>query len=380
MKKILDVRWQLRIFVAIEIAILLSGCGTILKGTPNQGSTELPPALTSTPVFPSPTSTVSPVPFLLTPSATPIPLDPNHWTLFTSPIDVLQSDVHHIDQAQNGTMWFGGFKIYRYDGKNWSVYDQKSIPVFRGHVIKSLAVTPNGTVWIGTESNEVVRFDGTSWTSHTVEDGGYRKNLITSIMIRKNGELCAISIEGMSCLNGDNWVRHPIVVQKTSNQVYVGNAVLTTTDEIWVPLGNGVLYHYDGTNWESSQVSSWICCLSANQGDSLWIIDHEGFGKLNPTNRKIDYQWAPALILEYTLAMKAARDGTVWFGTGEGYEVAHYINGSYITVDGQIMNDSIAQQESVSRKSFPFFHVSYIFQAMDGSMWFGTVGGIFRYK
>ena len=97
--------------------------------------------------------------------------------------------------------------------EKWSVYDQKSIPAFRGHVIESLAVASNGTVWIGTESNEVVSYDGSNWRSRTVEDRCYRDNGITSIVIRKNGELCAISIEGMSCLNGENWVRHPFIVQ-----------------------------------------------------------------------------------------------------------------------------------------------------------------------
>jgi len=387
---------EMRIGFVISCAMmisLMSGCGlaggelaTQMLVTYSTGSPTVPvgsPEGKMATQTPAPSPTASPtatVSYLLTPSAIPIPLDPAHWTHFTSPTDVLLSDVQHIDQGQNGTMWFGGIKIYRYDGKNWSIYDQKSIPVFQGHVIESLAVAPGGTVWIGTENNEVVSFDGTTWKSLSVEEGGYRDNWITSIVIRKNGELCAVSIEGMSCLDGENWVHHPIVVQKTVNRVYVRNAVLTTADEIWVPVDNGVLYHYDGKNWESIQVSSWICCLSPSHDGSLWIYDHEGFGKLNPKNGKIDYHWTPALISEHAEAIKEATDGTLWFGTGQSYQVAHYIHGSYITADGQLLKDSVVQYDYGSNGSFPFYHVSYIFQAMDGSMWFGTVGGIFRYK
>lgn len=313
------------------------------------------------------------------PGSTPITLDPNHWTLFSSPLDVLRSDVHHIDEAQDGTMWFGGYKIYRYDGKIWSIYDPVNIPAFRGHVIESLAVDTGGIVWFGTEMNEIVSFDGTTWTSYTVEEGGYRDNEIISIVIRKNGQLCAISIEGMSCQNAGNWVRHPIIVQKTANPVYIKDAVLTNTDEIWVPLDNGVVYYYDGMNWESSQVSSWICCLSASQDGSYWIFDKKGFGK-RTVNGTINYQWTPALISEHTEVIKEATDGTIWFGTGAGYQVARYIHGSYMTVDGQVLNDSIAQQYSIFNENFPFYDVHCIFEAKDGSIWFGTVGGIFRYK
>jgi ligand-binding sensor domain-containing protein len=367
--------------------IFFSGCGINFKQAPTQNSfaSSTPdatatilsiPTLTSTPEAPLPILTSTPTPFLK--KATPVSLDPKHWKLFTSPIDVLQSDVQHIGQAEDGTMWFDGRQIYRYDGKSWSSYDQEKIPAFRGRVIESLAVARGGTVWFGTEKNEIVSFDGTTWTSQTVEDGGYRSNDIVSIVIRKNGELCAISIEGMSCQSAGKWTRYPIVVQDKADRVYVWDVALTPLDEIWVPLSNGVLYHFDGKNWENSKVSKWINSISSSRDGSLWIFDHDGFGKRD-IHGTIAYKPIPGIVWEYfPLVMKEAVDGTVWFGTGSGYQLAQYVNGSFVTVDGKVLSNS--EKHDFGYDSFPFYHVHCIFQAKDGSMWFGTVNGIFRYK
>lgn len=374
----------LRIPLVLGIVILLAACGPE-KTAAYPTNSDIEPTSIGTPEISLPTMTGSPVPetpFLtLTsmPTATPITLDPAHWTHFTSPVEVLESDVHHIDQAQDGTLWFSGFKIYRYDGENWSIFDQEKIPAFRGQVITSLAVAADGTVWFGTEMNEVVSFDGKAWTSQTVEEGGYRENWISSIVIRRTGEVCAISIEGMSCRNSGKWVHHPIVLPETVNRIYANNAILTTHDEIWVPLSNGEIYRYDGKNWEGSKVSDWVCCLAASRDGLVWIFDNEGFGKLN-TEGKFEYRWAPALIRENTNAIAEAPDGSVWFGRGTGHVVAHYINESYVTVDGIKLDDSESQYSLISAMRYPFTHVNTIFAARDGSIWFGTIEGIFRYK
>jgi ligand-binding sensor domain-containing protein len=367
--------------MTIGVLIFLSGCGVVFRKESFQDGIELTTAPTFTLRPPSSTSTLTPEShlFLATPNIASTELDSSHWTHFTSPIDILQSDVQHIGQAEDGTMWFGGRNIYHYDGEDWTIYDQRAIPAIRGSIVISLAIAPNRTIWFGTDMNEIVSFNGTTWTSQTVEDGGYRENWITSIVIRRNGELCAISIEGMSCRNKGNWIRHPIVISDTAGRVYVKKAVLTSTDEIWVPVDNGFLYHYDGENWESSKVSSWICCIASSQDGSLWFFGHEGFGKRD-IDGNIAYKWAPAIILRYVTTIKEANDGTLWIGTGGGLQVVRYVNGVFVTVDGIMVNSSGDERNLFDVHGFPFYHIHNIFQAKDGSIWLGTVGGIFRFK
>lgn len=379
------------IITAICAISLLLGCAKDQKETaaPVQESFEFTSTSTFTSILslPTLTPTLTSQSFLLTPSLTPIPLDPTHWTHFTSPIEVLQSDVQHIAQSKDGTMWFAGLKIYQYNGKNWLIFDQKTITAFRGKVITALATAPDGSVWFGTYMNEIVSFDGSTWKSQIVEEGGYRENRIDSIVIRKNGELCAISIEGMSCQSGGKWIRYPIVVEKTEDKVYVWDAALTPSDEIWVPLSNGILYHYDGKDWKSTKVSRWINSIAASRDGSLWIFDDNGLGEGNDGFGNMDkqgnivYRTIPDIIQEYhPFVMKEAKDGTVWFGTLGGYQIAQYINGEFVAVDGEILTNSIDQNEQISNENYPFYLAHCIFQAQDGSIWFGTVRGIFQYK
>lgn len=378
--------------IALVIMIFLSGCGMNWKEIPTRISILLSPTpslsvlpsslpvrtLTLKSVLPTPLSTPTPS-IAMSALKTPVTLDPIHWKLFTIPVNVLLSDTQHIGQAGDGTMWFGGREIYRFDGKNWLIYDQDNISSFRGKVVESLAVESGGTVWLGTEMNEIVSFDGRVWSSQTVEEGGYRDNDIVSILIRKNGQLCAISIESLSCMSEGKWTRHPIIIKyEVNHPVYIREPVLTSSDEIWIPLSNGVLYHYDGINWESKKISKWIDAISPGKNGSLWIFDADGFGKRD-LHGKIVYKTIPGVVWEHNpFVMKEAEDGTVWFGTGAGYQVARYKNGVFETIDGRIISNS--KKIDFDSENFPFYHVHCIFQAKDGSMWFGTVGGIFHYQ
>ena len=60
--------------------------------------------------------------------------------------------------------------------------------------------------------------------------------------------------------------------------------------------------------------------------------------------------------------------------------MAHYINSVYVTVDGKTLDNSDDEHGSFYGDNFPFYHVHHIFSAKDGSIWFGTVNGIFKYK
>lgn len=366
--------------------IIISSCSTNFTKTTT--SNNYLPTLVSPKINPTPTSTI----FLTnTPLATQeltftpiqVHLDPNYWEPITSPSEVPDLGIVEISQAKDGTMWFRGWsygmKILQYDDKNWKIYDPKDIPAFHSKVIDSLAIAPDGTVWVGTRMNEIVSFDGNDWKSQTVEEGGYRTNDIDSIVIRKNGELCAISIESMSCKRLGKWIRYPIVISNNVNRVYVTDVILSRSDEIWVPLDNGLLYHYDGKNWTSSKVSEWIGPVALGKDDSLWIFDKEGLGKRDISGN-ITYQEFPYVLFEYPpFVMYESDDGTVWIGCGgggDGYELIIKKGKTFEDVDGKVLE---INHDRSYLSSYPFGDVYTIFQSKDGAIWLGTFNGIFRY-
>jgi ligand-binding sensor domain-containing protein len=340
-----------------------------------------------TPQFSSPTSTrVNSLPVTATPILKPVILDSKKWEHIIMPSEGTNVAFYQIAQAEDGTMWFLGYsdsgKIYRYDFKDWTIYDPKNISAFHNTGVNSLAVTPDGTVWFGTNMNEIVSFDGKRWISQPVEEGGYRENYIVSILTRKNGELCAISIEGLSCKkNEGQWIRHPIVNQnKTGRVSSIQKAIVSPTDEIWVSLSYGWLYHYDGKNWENSQISNWIGSIAYALDGSLWIFDYEGLGKRAISGKISFIEYPYALEVDSPQNIYEAKDGTVWLGClggGRGYQIIRYKNGVFETVDNKIIN--IRYDSTYFNSQYPFGDIYDIFQSKDNSIWFATENGIFRY-
>lgn len=378
-------KWIRNTFIA-EMVIFISGCGMYLQEKPT---------LTSPLAFPDSPSMSSPLPTAIVtintplakpiPNASPIPvaLDAQRWVHFDSPLEVLQAGFYGIAQARDEAMWFIGlsdaWKIYRYDQKNWTVYNPDDISIFRGKAPQSLAADHDGTMWFGTDQNEIVSFNGKTWKSQTVENGGYRENTILSIIIRKNGELCAISVEGMSCRSKGKWIRHRIAMPKN---IRVSEAVLTFQDNIWLSLSNGLLYFYDGNIWESYRISQWIGPVAARQDGSLWIFTNEGLGKRNRSGKVFYLDLPSALWANPAFSLYEMDDGTLWYGCGSGDSglgvVLYRIDEVFETIDGKILKKR--DNPFLYSYRYPFGNVNKIVQSKDGAVWLATDNGIFRYS
>lgn len=320
------------------------------------------------------------------PTPTPVPLDPQRWEHFYSPAEGPRIAFYDIAEAKDGTMWFVGSleKIYRYDLKNWTIYQPDDIPDFQGKWPHSVAAAPDGTIWVGTDQNEIVSFDGTTWASQTVEEGGYRANAIVSILIRSNGELCAVSLEGMSCQNKGKWTHHRFDLLK--EEVKLANAVLTPQDEIWVSLFNGWLYFYDGHTWESHRFGDWMGLIAASHDDSLWVYTgvrrDGGLGKQSRSGNIIYLDVPPALVDNPPFSLLEMQDGTLWYGCGGGDGglgvVIYQDNGIFKTIDGILLKKG--EDPFLYYYRYPFSDINKIFQSKDGSVWLATSNGIFRYS
>jgi len=296
---------------------------------------------------------------------------------------------YDIAEAPDGTMWFIGssddMKIYRYDLKTWTIYQPEDISAFQGKEPRSVAAAPDGTVWVGTAQNEIVSFDGTTWASQTVDEGGYRANWILSILIRSDGELCAVSSEGMSCQNKGKWTHRRFDLPQ--EKVNLASAILTPKDGIWVSLNNGWLYFYDGRTWESYQMGEWMGPVAASHDGSLWVRTSirigGGLGKRSRSGEIAYLDIPPALwsVTATPLSLLELEDGTLWYGTIGGYAglglVIYQGNGIFKTADSKLLKKG--QDYDLYYGQYPFGNVYRIFQSRTGAVWLATNEGLFRY-
>jgi len=121
-----------------------------------------------------------------------------------------------IDFDNNGNVWFGtGIGVLKFDGVTWNHFSSvnSGLP---NDTITSLAVEPNGNVWIGTYNAGLVMFDGLTWTQFLPSNSGLKSKQIRSLTISPAGELWigtqTDDFSGFNLVrfNGANWFSYDV--------------------------------------------------------------------------------------------------------------------------------------------------------------------------
>ena len=86
-----------------------------------------------------------------------------------------------------GQGWLGTLTdgVYNFDGSTWSQYDQASEDLRSNHVT-SLSADSSGRVWLGT-SYGVTVFDGTEWQTYLMQNSGLADNDVEFVVTTKDG-------------------------------------------------------------------------------------------------------------------------------------------------------------------------------------------------
>lgn len=161
--------------------------------------------------------------------------------------------------GRDGTLWVGthGGDVFAFDGSEWRHFtDADGVPDRAWHV----GVAPDGAVWAWDEGHYTspdleeyvpgtgfARFDGTAWTTYTVEDG--LLSLEGYLAITGNGEVVAVHREwgpdheeillGVSRFDGDGWTTESI----TDSAPYgpIAATVVGADGTVWMPATDGIV-------------------------------------------------------------------------------------------------------------------------------------------
>ena len=291
------------------------------------------------------------------------------------------SNIYRFSQTKDGDIWgIGGAKIYQFHNKNWYQYELEKIPEVHGKILKSIVAKADGSIWFGTDLNEIISFDGKSWSSETVRSGGFRTNIIEAIIFEKSGELCAISIEGLSCRNSNkNWTYYDFVQEKVPFSVQ--DVALSPSGDIWISLSNGFLYHFNEKKWENFSIDDWLGPIASSSDGGLWIYSKGKIGKRSIDGTIMFSDVYPFLYDYPPIDMFESNDGVLWLGCVgyNGYGILRYLKDEvFETVDGKEL--STKDYGPSPHILYPFgIQVNSIFQDQDENIWFGTSNGLFRY-
>ncbi|MGB9358252.1 MAG: two-component regulator propeller domain-containing protein [Acidimicrobiia bacterium] len=162
-----------------------------------------------------------------------------------------------IAVASDGTLWIASWEeLLRYDGTRWDRF--AAADGLPAGAINSVAVAPNGDIWVGTTDDSegeaaggVARFDGDDWNTFDEGDGLYA-NAVTAMTVGPDGivwtvhagtDAPATSTEratgGLSRFDGETW--SPTAIANVGAGFGWGGAAVDDSGTLWVSSRWGVV-------------------------------------------------------------------------------------------------------------------------------------------
>ncbi|WP_373520984.1 two-component regulator propeller domain-containing protein [Aquiflexum sp.] len=287
-----------------------------------------------------------------------------------SPISI----VRNIEQDRNGNLWLASWEgIFRYDGKAFTnvTRDLTSARFF------SVLEDSKGNMWFGSIGSGVFYYDGKSFQNFTTKDG-LLNNDVVSIYEDKSGNIWFGVFGGASRYDGKSF-RNYIINENEMNEDLMGrtfserplyevNAIIEDkTGKFWFAT-RGNTFVFDGKGFEvftqNGKPFTNVRSLIEDQKGNIWLGGNDGLWRYDGNTSTNISQGFGGFIYEDT-------KGSIWTSseTSEGWALSRY-NENSLSNKIAIVPEVIKANEGM---------IFGILEANDGSIWFGTLDGVYRY-
>ncbi len=282
-----------------------------------------------------------------------------------------QNTVRAIVQTRDGYLWLTTVDgLARFDGVRFVVFDKSNTKGLSSNRFTALHEDLDGTLWAGTEDNGVTQYRNGVFTSFTKADG-FPSNQILSFSRASNGELIIVTVSGAYCFRNGQFVLAPSEYQRNDAKFYLGPSGTQWTIERHgirqVKEGRVIQYsfpvifsdvHFNLWPYEDRQGNLWVC-------DSLNLY-RLCDGQIARLGEK-DGLPPEAVLIPFC----DDDEGGVWFAQRAGSKMkpigtARFQHGRF-TVYG-------------SSAGLPPVTIGPIFKDREGTIWAGSVRGLFRLK
>lgn len=253
--------------------------------------------------------------------------------------------------------------------------------------IRSILKDSNGNYWFGSHNEGLCRFDGTSYTYFTVDDG-LASNQVRSIQEHTNGTIWFGTDQGVSSFDGSKITKHTVSTVTSIPSVWT-----KSESDLWFDADTkeGV-YRYDGQKVsylafpvpKIKNSSYAMTCQSAGHGDVMWFGTYAGVVRFDGA--------APTVINDQTLQLNEQTGllhvrsiledskGRLWIGNNgigvllkEGEEVVNFSEGNNLI-------HFMSSRSGAKSPAGTLEHVFAIEEDPTGNIWFGDRDtGIWKY-
>jgi serine phosphatase RsbU (regulator of sigma subunit)/ligand-binding sensor domain-containing protein len=247
--------------------------------------------------------------------------DGRDFVNFTTEDGLAHDWVNDVHCDSHGMLWFGTYDgVSRYDGKEFLNLNPRD-----GLEIAAVYVAPDGTLWFGSETDGLYRYDDRAFVSFTLSNG-LADDPVLAINAGTEGSLWfGTSGGGVTVYNGEEF------------------ANFTTEDGL---------------------ASDIVNAISCNSEGILWIGTDGGLSRYDG-REFVNLTIKDGLVHNKVNAVYTTPDGLLWLGTFGG-GIAVYDGTCWTSLDTR---DGLANNV-----------VQGICSDADGDLWFATQGGITRYR
>jgi hypothetical protein len=237
------------------------------------------------------------------------------WTTYTAGKDLPGGNVLSVAVAPDGTIWVGtyGGGVSRFYGASWATFS--TADGLLDTDVYAIAVGYNETVWAGTQIG-IARFDGSTWTSYTAADGLSTPSTI-DLAVALDGSVWGAAWPGVYHFDGSTWTFYTVddgLPGENINAIAIDNG-----GAVWVGGEMGVA-SFDGTSWMSYGLPRGLSNVSAiapSTDGTLWVGGDGGVSHFDGDSW-VTYTVADGLIHPYVRSIAEESPRGIWVGTEYG--------------------------------------------------------------
>ena len=291
-----------------------------------------------------------------------------------------------------------GRAITQYVRESWIVKDGAPAGTITG-----ITQTPNGYLWLGTEGEGLVRFDGVTFVHADALDSlfGRRVDRVTSLKCGHDGTLWVGTTYGLARFREGRWTAFDRGEAKDVFGLHEA-----PDGAVWYARHWDGLFHVSGEALTALPLTGKPRFLTTDSRGTLWAGGYEGLWRFAGEDRRL-YSMQDGLRDRNVNTLYGDRDGNLWVGFQVGLTllrddkvVAHFTTRDGLSNDDisaiSMDRDGISWVGTVSgglnrRRGERFEsltkalgltnnHVTAIYEDREGSLWVGTAGGLNRLR
>jgi signal transduction histidine kinase/ligand-binding sensor domain-containing protein len=298
--------------------------------------------------------------------------------------DGAPAEIYALAQTTDGFLWLGtATGLFRFDGIRFEPYRPESGKAFRQRSVVSLFAVPDGGLWVGYSFGGVSFIKNGSVTDYGESEGLPSDAVLAFARDRQGTIWIAAGEDGLARLEGSHWRRIG------TDSEFAGKAYTVFVDHagtVWVGTPTSVAYLVEGGHQfqiAARDLRPIVRSVAEGPAAKLWMAEG-GYGvRPIPSPGRKDGRLGPAVLVGAP-AIIFDNEGSLWITTaGNGIRRVPYperlhppkIRGPSAWKFHNSEVEAFSQENGLTGD---FVHC--VLQDREGNVWFGTTGGLDRFR